>query len=511
MRSTVPSRCRDPGPAGGAERGCGVRGVAFADEETVDGGARAADVRTERAARAQVLRERGRREIVRRERGKVARALDLRDGGEKRVAAALETVGPASLVEARVDVGGRRLADAVRKHQHDPEILREVERLELRPFARSQLRPVGEKERHVRSEPVRERVELVDGEWVPERVVCELQRERSVGTAPSEPGGDRDPLLDSDAPRRGRAGSLGDRRDGAADKRVVGETVDPKRVRGPQLDPVGEVDPLQHGHDLVLPVDSLRPDDEREVDLRCRRAADHCSECASATNSCGSSCSARTDGSRPSAARAPSASSRDARPVRAIEFGSVFLRCANALSVTAFTPAKARGPSIRSNATSAESTFGRGRKTDRETAWKPVRRVMSCMSTETAPYAFVPGTAKKRSATSRWTITHQSRTEGIPSSDSTTTGVAMLYGRFATSFVGGGASAARSSASASPKWSATRSRSRRCGSSERSTSTAWTSDAWAARWRVRTPSPGPISRTTSAAWRRARRAITPRM
>src|SRR3954466_14326247 len=60
------------------------------------------------------------------------------------------------------------------------------------------------------------------------------------------------------------------------------------------------------------------------------------------------------------------------------------------------------------------------------------------MSTETAPYAFVPGAAKKRSATSRWTITHQSSTFGRPPRLSTTSGVAMLYGRFATSLGGGG-------------------------------------------------------------------------
>ena len=45
------------------------------------------------------------------------------------------------------------------------------------------------------------------------------------------------------------------------------------------------------------------------------------------------------------------------------------------------------GRPVRSNATSAESTFGCGRKTVRETGWKPVRRVASCISTETAPYA----------------------------------------------------------------------------------------------------------------------------
>ena len=44
------------------------------------------------------------------------------------------------------------------------------------------------------------------------------------------------------------------------------------------------------------------------------------------------------------------------------------------------------------------------------------------------------GSAKKRSATSRCTITHQRSTLGRPSRLSTTIGVATLYGRFATSF-----------------------------------------------------------------------------
>ena len=110
---------------------------------------------------------------------------------------------------------------------------------------------------------------------------------------------------------------------------------------------------------------------------------------------------------------------------------------------------------MRRNATSAESTFGRGRNTVRETGWKPVRSAASWTRTETAPYAFVLGSAKKRSATSRCTITHQSSTLGRPSRLSTTSGVATLYGRFATSFAGAGSSAARSRRSASPKWSST--------------------------------------------------------
>ncbi len=110
---------------------------------------------------------------------------------------------------------------------------------------------------------------------------------------------------------------------------------------------------------------------------------------------------------------------------------------------------------MRRKATSAESTFGGGRKTVGETGWKPVRSAVSRTSTETAPYAFVRGSAKRRSATSRCTITVQCRTVGSPSRLSTTSGVATLYGRFATSFVGGGSSSWSGSWSASPKTSST--------------------------------------------------------
>ena len=62
----------------------------------------------------------------------------------------------------------------------------------------------------------------------------------------------------------------------------------------------------------------------------------------------------------------------------------------------------------------------------RATGWKPVRWAASWTSTETAPYGFVDGSAKNRSATSRCTITHQSSTAGNPARLSATTGVATL-------------------------------------------------------------------------------------
>ena len=90
------------------------------------------------------------------------------------------------------------------------------------------------------------------------------------------------------------------------------------------------------------------------------------------------------------------------------------------------TRSASAGAGIRSKATSADSTFGGGRKTVRETGWKPVRTAWSRTSTETAPYAFVPGWAKKRSATSRCTITHHDPSLGERVRVSATSGVAML-------------------------------------------------------------------------------------
>ena len=95
-------------------------------------------------------------------------------------------------------------------------------------------------------------------------------------------------------------------------------------------------------------------------------------------------------------------------PASESEFGRVFRRCENAASTTCLTIANRGGSSVRRNATSAESTFGGGRNTVRATGWKPVRSAASCTSTDTAPYAFVEGEAKNRSATSRCTITHHS-------------------------------------------------------------------------------------------------------
>src|SRR5262249_33674223 len=153
---------------------------------------------------------------------------------------------------------------------------------------------------------------------------------------------------------------------------------DAKRRSLLDLDPVDEVDPLEHRQDLVLAVVALRPDDEREVDLRRCGCTHHANVSVSATNSGGESASARVDSVRPSSASAAAARSRETRPPSASEFGSVFRRCPNAAETTCLIRAKFSGSAVRRKATSAESTFGGGRKTVRETGWKPVRSAASC-------------------------------------------------------------------------------------------------------------------------------------
>ena len=157
-----------------------------------------------------------------------------------------------------------------------------------------------------------------------------------------------------------------------------------------------------------LPSGALRPDDEREVDLRGSRP-DHL-ERLGERDELGrlELLGARRSGGGRSR-RAPRRHVRATRrPASASELASVLRRWAKRASTSVLTCGEAPG-AMRRKATSAESTFGRGRNTSRDTGWRPVRSVASWTSTETAPYAFVDGRAKNRSATSRCTITHQAR------------------------------------------------------------------------------------------------------
>src|SRR4051812_40857024 len=448
-------------------------------EEPVQRRARSRDVCAEGARGANLLGERRAHEIVRRQGGEIPGALHRGEPVEQRLAPLGEAGHVLPRVEGCVHVGCRRLRGIARQEGDDPEVLRQVERLELAAVPRAELRTVGEEEWDVGSDLRGQAAQLLGRQRLGQHLVGEPKRGRGVGAAAAEPGGDRDLLLDPDAPARldaRTAGKLAERR---AHERVVREALHPKLLRLLELDPVDEVDALQDGQDLVLAVIAQWADHQGEVDLGRSGGTAHGKALTSATNSPGTSASARVSAGRPIAASAAAASSREASPACATEFGSVFRRWAKAAVTSSFTRPKSAGSSVRRKATSAESTFGWGRKTVRETAWEPVRSAASWTSTETAPYSFVPGCAKNLSATSRCTITHQSRRLGSPSRLSTTSGVATLYGRFATSFV---ASCGSSIRSASPKTRSTfAGRSLSAGSSARSISIAWTRRTLSAR------------------------------
>src|SRR5262245_37146043 len=417
--ATLPSRCREPGCAPAGETLAHTGGPVAVGKEPVDGGACSRHVRAERAVLDELLRKRRRGEVVRWQRGQIA-------GFQCRAKLGAPLLEAMLTGEHRIDVGRRRLRRAMREQEEHRVVLWQVERLELGAVPGAELRAAGEEERDVYAQPCGDLVEALLLERRPQGFVRKPKRGRRVGAASAKPCRDGDPLLDLHRPVRLYAGRSRQALERIADERVVREAGDLERRARPERDPVREVDGLEHGRDLVLSIRPRRPDDERQVDLRRRLARPHRSAAVSATNSSGSRASARRLGSRLIAASASAARARGASPASSSELGSVLRRCAKAASTTDLIATNSFGSGFRRNATSAESTLGGGRKTVRETGWKPVRSVASWTSTETAPYAFVLGRAKSRSATSRWTITVQWPTLGRPSRLSTISGVATL-------------------------------------------------------------------------------------
>ena len=130
-----------------------------------------------------------------------------------------------------------------------------------------------------------------------------------------------------------------------------------------------------------------------------------------------------------------------------------------------------------------------------------MRSQASCTSTDTAPYAFEPGSANRRSPISRCTITQNRSTAG---SARISTGVATPYGRLATITAGGGSSAARSMSRASANSSRTfgapaeRRRERRLQPAV-DLDCVHAGHTRSASQSVSTPTPAPTSTTTSLA------------
>src|SRR5205085_2343555 len=161
-----------------------------------------------------------------------------------------------------------------------------------------------------------------------------------------------------------------------------------------ELERVMQLERGEQRGDPVEPVVAQRPDPQAQVDLR-GRVQDH----NSSRNCSGASCSAR---------RPARCAGGGAMPASAIALPSRLRRWANAACTVrdrAGQPGPAARSLLRSNATSAESTRGTGENTRRDTGRSARRRQLSWTSTETAPYALVPGLANSLSAISRCTIT----------------------------------------------------------------------------------------------------------
>ena len=198
--------------------------------------------------------------------------------------------------------------------------------------------------------------------------------------------------------------------------RVVRKPSTASRRPGVSSMPVAEVDPLEDRDDLVQAVAAPRADDEREVDLRRRDGPRRrsCDQLGEPENSSGASSSARTFAGRPSSARAAPPRSRSARPGELERVGERLAPVGerslgqppNRLELGApgaQSGGRRRARSRRWAAAGSTSARRDGSRCARQrAAGRPTPR--------RSPSS--PAAAKKRSATSRWTITHQRSTVG---------------------------------------------------------------------------------------------------
>ena len=317
---------------------------------------------------------------------------------------------------------------APRQEQHDGESCGSVDGARAGAVASTELRTVGEEERHIGAERRGELVQLPGVERLVELRVREPSAVAASELPPPRPAATGICFSMRGAPAVRRV----ERRERAPHDRVAREPVDGGAVAG-SSGGGREPDALVNGHELVLAVGARRANDEREVDLRRRRARSRPRAPSGAPRI------GRRKLLGPHVAPRPTGQRLDSRLARRDPSERERVReCLAPVRERSLDDALdlRRGPgAIRRNATSAESTFGRGRKTSRETGWRPVRSAASWTSTETAPYAFVDGPRRTgprpRAAPSRTT------SRSAPASRlSATSGVAMLYGRFATSFHG---------------------------------------------------------------------------
>ena len=277
--------------------------------------------------------------------------------------------------------------------------------------------------------------------------------------------------------------------------------------------------------DLVLAVGAQRADDEREVDLRRRRRvrprAHRGAPRASATNSPGSSASARTSGRRRSLRAPPTACSRVATPASASEFGE------------RLAPVRERGLDDAPHR-SASAGAGDPRERDErrvdvaaaggtpcgETGWKPASARVE-LDEHRHGAVRLRRAAPRRSGRRPRAAPSRTSARAMGTRDRASRRRAAsrrCTGRLATSFVGGGLERRRDrGASASPNTRSTFVARRRARRASGRSSAAVELDRVHERARgrrgsaVSTPRPGPTSSTTSSGSSSASRPITPRM
>src|SRR5438552_10041225 len=144
--STVPGWCSDPDAAAATKSGGGRACVTLVHEQSVDGGTCAADVGAERAVRTEVVCERRGDEVIRGQSGEINRPAHILQRSQQLRAAFGEAVDP---IERRIDRRGRFLASIVGQDEHDPEVLRQLEWLQLAAVPGRELRSALQEERNV--------------------------------------------------------------------------------------------------------------------------------------------------------------------------------------------------------------------------------------------------------------------------------------------------------------------------------------------------------------------------
>ena len=393
--STVPAWCRDPGPPEPLQRpACGLGvGAGGGRARRRAGPAPLTSARNAPAARSSsasgelarsfagsAARSRGRRDAARARRGARRGARPSRARRRARRTRRRRPRSRSSSCRAGEDDAPRSPAAGRAARA------RAVARPELRPVVRG--RTARRRRCRPRARAARRRRAA--------RRACSFARRSAVAASelpPPSPAATRDVLLDLHAPARLDPRGAPRALERGADERVACEAVDAKLRRRLDVDPVDELDPLVDGQQLVLAVVAQRADDEREVDLRRGGRA--------------LTASASRERERTRAARAPPHARRGVAADRLERRGGLLARDeARELERVRqrLPPVRERGRDdlldpreARRAARCAGRRRARSRRSAaagtplRETGWKPVRSAASCTSTETAPYAFVPG------------------------------------------------------------------------------------------------------------------------